>query len=536
MIKIIYVGKDDTYFEGLKSRFLKVQGEEFEFKKIWRDEEERFQLIAREIVEELPNIAFLDYSASPQKMMTVGRSLPRLFKRGPSLIGLWDYQARPEHLKESLTLGIPFFHFKSPEFSDIVQQSLFLYKGGAFPEGEFAKADIMKKTQVLEARSIFRIGYMTDKYVHVEHDFLPPDQETFRLNHFFKDQFPIEKFRVERRLDKNYYYEMEYVSDLSYVFIEKDKNQTEGAPEEKTKKTSFQEKKSFWNEKAMQEQLDFKKKKVTDFISGHENGVGAKRTRLMVVDKQMTILEHASKPLDEFSYSIRTYRSIHNKKGLINRIRPGILCYQCPPKSEGELGDIMAEIDALEDLKPFVVVFQASWSSEHLQKHYNYDRIIAWSEPFSFNQLLLFCESYEQNLGRKKTHDQNVSYHNKEKRYYIKKDSAESFMEYPFSIKVRALCETWIKFQTDQNLALWSILKVDLPVPFNMTIIENLDEKDWLELGCRQYRAVIHGLGEKERANLRRAVNQYIHKELTHDEEVAKAQALLEKAKAEKKT
>ena len=520
MIKILYVGRDDAYFEGLKKRFLQVEGEEFEFKKVWRDDEDRFQQISIEIVNELPNIAFLDYSASPQKMMTVGRSLPRLFDRGPSLIGLWDSLAKPEHLKESLTLGIPFFHFKSPEFGDIVQQSLFLYKGGAFPEGNFAKADIMKVPQAIEARSIFRIGFMTESYVHVEHDFLPPEDEPFALRHFFKEEFPIEKFKIERRLDNNYYYEMEYTSDLRYVFLDEEK--AEVAVEGESKETSFQEKKKFWNEKAKQEQLEFRKKKVKDFIDSHENGVGAKRTRLMVIDEQMSILEHASKPLDEFPYSIRTYRSIHNRKDLVNRIRPGILCYQCPPKSEGELGTILAEVEKIENFNPFILVFQASWSSEHLQKHYNYERVMAWSEAFSFNQLLLFCQTYEENLGRNKTHDQNMSFHSKEKRYYIKKDSAESFLEYPFTIKIRALCETWVKFQTEQDLALWSILKIDLPVPFNLTIIEKVDEKDWLEPGHYQYRAVVHGLGEKERANLRRAVNQFIYKEMKSDSDKEK--------------
>lgn len=514
MVKILYVGKDDTYFEGLKKHFEKVEGETFEFKKIWRDDQERFQKISIDIVKELPSIAFLDYSSNPLKMMTVARSLPRLFDRGPGLIGLWDSQAKSEHLKESLTLGIPFFHFKSPELEDIVQQSLFLFKGGAFPEGNFAKADILNKPQALEARSLFRIGFMTPNYVHVEHDFLPPENEEFVLKHFFKEDFPIDKFRIERRLDNNFYYEMAYSSDLKYVFLEKPKQEESPGETQGEESNSFQEKRKFWDNKAKQEKIDFKKKKAEEFIDKHEQGVGAKRTRLMVIDNEMSILEHAPKPLDQFPYSIRTFRSIHNRKGLINRIRPGIICYQCPPKSEGELGDIMAQVDSVNELNPFILVFQASWSSEHLQKHYNYERIIAWSEAFSFNQLLMFCESYEENLGRKKTHNQELSFHNKEKRFYIKKDSAESFMEYCFPIKIRALCETWVKFQTTQNLALWSILGIREPVPFNITVIENLDETDWKEPRHYQYRAVVHGIGEKARASLRRAVNQFIYKEM----------------------
>ena len=67
-------------------------------------------------------------------------------------------------------------------------------------------------------------------------------------------------------------------------------------------------------------------------------------------------------------------------------------------------------------------------------------------------------------------------------------------MKYNFQIEIRSLCETWIKFQTKQELALWSILSIESPVPFDLTIIEQLDEKEWQRSGYIQYRAVIHGL------------------------------------------
>lgn len=518
MIKVIYVGKDSAYFKALKGSFIKHSDDELEFKALWHDDPKTFQLLSKEIVKELPHICLLDYSSSPEKMMTVARTLPRLFERGPSLIGLWDYQANPVQILESKTLGIPFTHFKSREYEDLVSQALFLYKSGPFPEGDFAKADVMNKPIFAEATSLFRIGYVTTDYAHVEHDFLPPENKEVYLHHTFDENFPIDRFKLIRRLDTNYYYEMAYASDLQYVFLDpKDKSNQDFMRMKKIKQNQ-----AFWNNMDDNRTVDMKKAKVQKYVE--EKGIcggGAKRTKLMVIDSEMTILDQADKPLDNYPYSIRFFRSLHNKKKLINRVKPGILCYQCPPREEGELGDIMSQVEGMENFNPFIVVFQSSWSSEHLQKHYNYSRIISWSEPFNFSQLLTFCESYENNHGREKTHDMRLSFHDKEKRHYISKSDTASYMEYPFTIEFRAVCETWVKFQTSEDLALWSIISVKQPVPFDITIIERLDEREWARENNIQYRGVVHGLGERERANMRRAVNQMIYEQEHHDKEEA---------------
>ena len=89
------------------------------------------------------------------------------------------------------------------------------------------------------------------------------------------------------------------------------------------------------------------------------------------------MLNKRAKPLDSYPYSIRFYRSLHNKEDLVTRIKPGILCYQCPEEEEGELREIMEQVVAVEGYKPFVIIFRSSWSSEYLQEHFNYARIIS---------------------------------------------------------------------------------------------------------------------------------------------------------------
>lgn len=534
MIKVVYVGQDTTYFEDLKARFLKESEEEMSFEVLWHDDPNTFQMLSKEIVESLPNICLLDYSSHPEKMMTVARTLPRLLDRGPSLIGLWDYHATKAQILESKTLGIPFTHFKSPEIGDLVSQALFLFKDTPFPEGEFAKAETMKKPVFVEATSLFRIGYLTTEYAHVEHDFLPPENVDLLMHHAFDEEFPIDRFRLVRRLDFNYYYETAYTSDLSYVFLDPNEN---GAKEgtKKDKKA-----RAFWQKLDDENVIEAKKRKVQEYINEKGEGPGgAKRTRIMVVDSDMRIVEQADKPLDNYPYSIRFFRSIHNKPNLVKRIKPGILCYQCPEGEgdEGELKIIMQQVINLENYNPFVVVFRSDRTSEYLQKHYSYSRVISWDQAFDFKQLLSFCETYESKAGREKSHDMTSSFHSKEKRHYISKSDTSSYMEYPFSIELRSICETWVKIQTEQDLAKWSIVSIKEPVIFDITIIEKLDEREWLRAGCFQYRAVVHGLGERERANMRKAINQIIYEEENHEKFLEEKRLIeeAEKKEAEKK-
>jgi hypothetical protein len=506
MIKVVFVGRDLSYFSSLKKSFTENFSEEFEFINLWEEDEETFQRLTIDIVKEMPNICFLDYSSRPLKMLTVARSLPRLFDTVPTLIGLWDSLAPKNLLRESFCIGIPFTHIKSAEHEDITNQAVFLMKGGAFPEGDFARAEVIKTPLSMTVTSLMRIGYLSEKYLHVEHDFLPDEKKIFELDHCLGNEFPIHNFRIGKRIDEDYYYELNHVSDLAYVI---------NMPEDVVAaRTEGDKKKKFWLENSLKERSQARKNKLEKFLDKHTSKSLSKRTRLMIIDSDLSILEQATHPLDSYPYSIRLYRSLASRDSLLKKIMPGILCYQCPAmKDEGELGDIILELEKDTKHNPFVVIFRSHWNSKHLQDHYKYKNIIAYQEDFDLELLLEFCKSYEENSGRKKSHDQSNTTHEQEKRFYIKKDALESFLTYSIEIQVRAFCEAWMKIRVKEKLSIWSVYQLESPLNFAFTVIEELNEPDWSIPEFTQYRVVIHGLGEKERANLRVSVNQMIFKE-----------------------
>ena len=505
MMKIIYVGQDLSYFNTIQNQFAEVaKDEEVEFQVLWTEDWDRFHQLSANIVDELPNIVFLDYSSHPQKVMTLARTLPRLFKKGPTIIGLWDAHATEALLLESLTLGVPFTHFKSPEVHDVIQQALFLHRGGEFPEGAFAKAEIMKSPVTIEASSLFRVGFMTEDYIHVEHNFLPPENE-FTLKHSLKG-FPVTEFKVLRRIDRNFYYHKEYCSDYGYVHLSESKKIN---IDDYKSKGPMALKKAQYQVIEQQERIERSKKGVATFIEKSTTRNTPKRTRLLVIDEELEIVKQAPKPLDDYPYSIRFYRTLECHENIISRILPGIVVYQCQKDSSGELEALVKAVKEEKGLSSFIFVFRTPYSSEDLQKKYDYDHLMAWNNAFDFEQMLGFCETYQKKLGREKSHDQESSYHNKEKRFYVAKDSIESFLEYHFKIELRSVCEAWSLFESREDFALWSQIRVKEPVSFALTIIEKEPTQDGFV-----YRGIIHGIGEAERAGIRRAVNSYIFREI----------------------
>lgn len=501
MVKVLYVGIDDAYFQNLQKHFKRKFEEEFEFIKLWHQDPDTFQKIVVQILEEQPNIAFLDYSASPLKMLTLARCLPRILNRGATLIGLWDYLADPLLIRESNTTGVPFNHIKSGEYSDLIIQSMFLYKGdGKFPKENFAKAEVLKVPVALEARHAMRIGFMTKDYVHIEHDIDLPENKTFELSCQFDRALPVNKFRVARSIDENYYYNFSHVSDIEFV--------TEVVYAPKENETDLEKD---WRERDMRERSLANEKKVQDFVESTLDQSKPKRTRVLVIDPQLQLLRHSDKPIDSYRHSIRFIRYLRDTVEFMKQVRAGIICYCCEDFQDGEIVQVMNHLSTLPNYKPFVVIYGTNHSSEHLKNHFKYDRIVAYPGEFNLSQLLGLCDVYSENDGKKKANEGKATYHDQEERVYIDKNSKESYLYYPFAIELREFSESWLTFQSTEKLPRWGIFELSNPVPMCITVIALLDEKEWSKEGWHQYLAIIHSVGETDKAQLRQNVNQMIY-------------------------
>lgn len=492
-MKVVYLGSDTEYWQELQKKYREYFSDiEYEFHHVWSNDFGRFHHVIVDISKIKPDIVLLDYTHKPLKVLTVARNLTRVLFNLKSLVGLWDAQADEHLIHESNTTGVPVNHIKGVEFGEIVAHSLYLLEPKDKYLREFAKADLKNDPLPLQVSHQMRVGFVTPEYIHVEHDLIPSSKVSFQLKSHFNPPIP-KNFKMLRQINDNYYYNYLNSSDFAFDFEVKLEEKDDG----KKKKASF------W-EKAEAEQ---EKEKIEKFFKLYEERNFPKRTKLLIIDKLLRIFNIAPMPLDEYPYSIRVVKGIDEEGEVIKRMKAGIICYSCPEGKEGILGTIMSSIKSVSGYEPFVFVFHSSWTSEQLQQHYSYQRVMATKGNFELEDLINFCESYSKSDGRAKSHSQKISYHNQEKRMYIDKNKPESYVEYEFEVKVEEISETHLKFKCQEVLPLWSTYKLNHPIQLYMTIAKEISRSD--EEG--EYMAFLHGIGELERAELRKIVNKTIY-------------------------
>ncbi|MCP4913184.1 MAG: hypothetical protein GY909_08690 [Oligoflexia bacterium] len=502
MANVVFLGKDTGYFQTLREVFdSEYSGESFEYLETFPNDLDTFHKVLIDIKNFKPDIVFLDYGVEPEKVLTIARSLDRAVPSLKSVIGLWDYLSPTDLVEEGNITGVPISHIKSGEVGDVIHHAMYLFKRNKFNTREFAKAEKCMNT-ILKAHHQMKVGFITPTYAHVEHDLYPNAKAPFKLKTYFGEKFPITHFSIERQLNSNFYYHYKYSSDLKYHF----------KPISEVKEDETEKEKS-WR-LAHEKEIEAKRKKqIEEFFDSYPNSSVPKRTKLLIIDSELRVFAQAPKPLDSYPYSIRVYSSLDETPDVMMKELPGVVAVQCPKGSEGDLTKVIDAIEIVKEHKPFVVVFNSHWDTEKLKEHFEYQNIIAHTEDFDFDLVLNLCASYEKSDGRKKSHNQGSSFHNKEQRIYIPKKRQESYIDYAFDIYLNSLTEAYLSFQCEEDLCLLTPYNINAPLRMAFTVIEKIDDPDWHIDGMKQYIAVVHCIGEKEKKALRRKVNQMIQKE-----------------------
>ncbi len=502
MVNVVYLGTDRRYLGILEKRFQKEFPEtNFSFFQVWRDEYSTFQSVIVEIADKNPRILFLDYTLETKKVLTVARTVVRVLPNLMSVIGLWDYPAAKEFISEGNITGVPVSHIKGVEVGSVVLHAMFLLDREGVDLEKWAKAEVYDGL-VLPFVHQMKVGFITKKYLHVEHD-LVPLKSSFTLKTWFSKDWPIKYYTHAREIDENFYYHFQRSSDFKFIY-----RPALG------KKKDLSKKEIEWGERHQKETEELRMKKVADWFKSFPNENHPKRTKLMIIDSELSIVKQADRPLDEYPFSVRFYKEIDDFGKIIRRVKAGIICFQCSQSNEGEEQKVIEQIKSIDGYSPFVLIFHSKSSSEKLKEQLSYERVIAYRKKFDLEQLLEFCRLYESREGRDKTHNPARSYHKKEERVYPPKDAPESYVEYHMGAEIRELSETYVKFQCWETLPERSLYTVEWPISMVLTVVDEIVEEDWKKEGMKQYRALIHCVGERELASLRRAVNQVIQEKM----------------------
>ena len=569
----LYIGSDPAYWQVIQKRIQQNYGGiGFVFKNEQIKPDRRYTDIFLDCVKDAPTLIYVDFSTQLKDQI----QLARMLKRENSLseipiIGLVD---KKSEVRGCLSAGVDLVHVKCGEYHDVVYDAIFLVDQKLVKAPAFAKGKMAKEAQIIDD---FRIGYITDKGVHAEGNLsLEEGQEITLQNAIPTSIVPSKRYRVSKVDQINLYYDSRYGYDLDFLFVDSVEEQfselemmiaaSESEDERKKLQKKLLTEKSF-KEREAQTMLEHAKKKTKDWVKKNMLDSAPKTTKLLIVDRSLHVLTEIDRPLDAYPFALRIQTFLKKDVPEIRTVRPSIISFQYLTIETGSLSE--EELEAYADriveerehsenqltmifdyLKsagaeyhPLVMIYNCpEKDAKELQAQFQYPLIIAKSGLMSMDSLVQIGETFEKNevdrrnkkiaakIQALKAKDP-MKYRSltpaafEEARFYVGKSQDISYVSTTFDIVITSLTESEIELTCDERLEL-KTYRLDFPLPMSVRLVAQPDGKPCkdVEGGKKMYRGLIHSVGEEDKKEIRRQINEVFFsplKEKRNQEEAA---------------
>lgn len=562
---ILYVGKDLGYFKALEQRYNHMlSGDTIKYQSILEclsaEDVNRTYL---KILANPPNIIYVDFSTH----LGQHRRLAQMIRRDNStkhipVVGLVEHQRTVRDCRAS---GVQFVHIKCGEFHDVVFDPAYLaFPAKAKPQA-FAKARANIEVSLIED---FRVGFFAKDYMHVEGNLRLEVGNKIKLeSNIPNDILPSKSFVVREVSDQNLYYDYTYATNLNYVFLDAPElNEDQiadglGEEDEAKKQKLIAEAKAKHRE-AQAEFTDKLKRTIKKFNAwiddNHERST-PKETKILIIDPLLSFLKDNKNELDSFPYTLRFQTQLGAELIEIERHLPNIVAIQfldhssltqldeakskmdlleyekereqLVTKLEDEavqnLAEVFKKITTISGYTPIVIIFGCeNYTSKAFQESFKYPLVMTHKHNFKLAEVTEMAKLFENKQKEKfekatlakiaelkkmdpiKNGRLNLSDF-VERRYHISKNSELSFASFARPAILDGLSESEVTIITEEDLHM-GIYRLDRPIAFSVTLVPFADGKNFESSGgkLRRYKGLIHSVGEDEKKELRRYVNE----------------------------
>lgn len=557
---IVYCGDDKSYFQTLQQRYKQSYDHlNFTLVQVFSSDADSYLSLFVEIIEINPVIVYIDFSFNTDSFLKLSRQLKRIstFDKIP-VVGLIDGK---NHLKECWASGVNFTHLKGGEIHDVIYHPMFVAMPEKATKPSFARGKFKKPIEV-DLINDFRIGYITPDSIHAEGNFPQKKGDVIELTSALsKTLVPSVNFIVTETDNNDLYYDFDYSYDLSFKFIDdpelnrEELDRAEAMEDAKAKANLLKQiKEALKNRQAdHKEQLRVCKKKFKSWVVDKLTFSKPKKTKILIVDKEMGFLKDVKGSLDskpftirlqtELTEDIRSLRKIFphiiamnfvNKTFLDSLLNPDLTEIERQALNEelkeretaalNQVGRLIKRIKATDHYTPFVIIFNCeNYTSKALQDTYEYPLTIAHAGHMDLDYILKMADLFEKKQDEKyikKVDDKILALRKEdpkkygrltrddfeEKRYYVSKKDELSFVSTRHKIEILAISETDMTIGTDEELKLCSY-RLEEPFGCSITLVP-IDGKEYQKDGGRLlYKAFIHSIDEIDKKEVRRYVN-----------------------------
>ena len=570
---IICVGNDRSYWHHVQQRFIdRYKGLKRSFEQFDLDEERAsYPEMFLKIVEKNPKIIFIDFTSLGEQKIRLSQLLSR--DNATKNIPLLGLVMKKDDVWKCFASGVKLIHVKGGEYHDVVYSAAYLAsKRGANPH-LFAKATIKDREENLI--DDFRVGFITHEYVHMEGNLrMESGQEIIFDIEIPNKILPSKKLIVRNASSENLYYDFKYAYDFNFVYVD-EPSIKEIDLEEKTlleKATSAEEKKDVKTKMTRKRDnievnylnlLKSTKKRLKKWVL--ENTMYSrveKKTKILVVDRDLKILKESKQYIDHYPFSIRTQTYLDDDLEILSSYRPHLIMFQHTSiniqqmrdsdeyADEEDIIDVLCKefrsannniqrcmdnVESLENYDPMIIIFHCLDLSKEFDflkypelkdcvPEFNYTLHMIREEQIDINGLLEMGKLYEKKqrerhenklkekinalkakdsakYGRLRVNDFE------EQRYYVASSNPLSHAATSYRVKFLSLTESEVEIGSQRELEM-STYRLNCPVPMSISLVPVQEENYREEGGLKIYKGLIHSINELDKVEIRRQVNE----------------------------
>ena len=505
---ITFVGKDLKYFNSLEERFIEDYKEfEFEFTTIQDIEKKGAKDIFLEIHSKKSKIIYIDFSTDEAEAFSLCKFLNKNNEtRLVSTVGLFSYRHNMDLIKKAINVELRLFHYKSMEIDDVIYHPISLLDVNLAHTQTYTSCKDFKDIEMLQP---VRIGFIEDNHFHIETNSYLNVGEIIDLNtHPLIDIMPSTKAFVAKFYEQDLYYNKRFAYDLEFIYIDNDYFTATNQRWLLYKDLKKHPEKMDELDKHVREELfeDMNKRKrsyrpirnqIDAWLSQRANQGFPKKLKIMVVGLDLQFMKNTEGKIEDFPYTINVQTTLIDDMYQIKRSMPHLIVfnYDEAVNNEKKLDQMITKINSISKYNPYILVFD----------HHNKDVM----KRFPNNHIMVYTGLVSLDEIRKmaKLVDDKLNITNGDLKVFPSSHSDDSLMLVKRNISIKAMTESVAYFESKTKIPHWTVFIVETPVPMLLTIVPHKDDGEFKNTP-NLYRALINGVGMKEKAKLRTLINQ----------------------------
>lgn len=507
-LKVIYIGNDLEYWKEIIHGYKAFPSVSPVFSRIPLDECFHPPEIFVSIHNHGHDIIYVDLATEVSKGLSLIKLLCRNnVTRLKSVVGLHSASENGEGLVKSILAGARLNYLKGVEKEDVVYHPLSLLDASLRPAEVYAQGG---ELSTFLFKQILRIGYVAHDMFRVETGAPLPNGEFVKLDrHPLEGVMPERRFFVEKFSDSDLYYNQRYSYHLKFTYLDnefmRESEKTWLAYKEEVARTGRipnekREKVLYGDVARRREIIAPVKDDIIEWIDANKSLQAPKRLKVLVVDESLEIFREHNGNLDNFNYTISFQTRLTKDFYQIRRSRPHLIVFHHNPEGNNEevLAHVVKEVKKFENYEPPILVFNSEFSSDTLRRKHQYAHLAGHKDKVNLDIIRKMSEIL----------DDRFHITDPEGKVFLKTEDPRSVATLTRAAKIQKFNESEMWFESETEIPMWSSFVMEAPLAALITVLPMRDGPAFQKQnGAFVYRALINGVGEKEKARLRRLVN-----------------------------